>query len=70
MKYFHRNSPFVIILELYNNLMNKQITQQVSHLTCQKRKLKWVMNLVYVVLAAELPDPVQNESVGSLRELF
>lgn len=51
--------------------MNKQITQQVSHQTYQKRKLKWVMNLVFVVLATELPDPVQNENVGSLvKELF
>lgn len=51
--------------------MNKQITQQVSHLIYQKRRLKWVMNLVYVVLATELPDPVQNVSMGFLvKELF
>lgn len=51
--------------------MNKQITQHVSHRTYQKQKLKWVMNLIYVVSGTELPDPVQNESVGSLvKELF
>lgn len=51
--------------------MNKQITQQISHRTYQKQKLKWVMNLIYVISATELPDPVQNESVGSLvKELF